>query len=197
MWQAVLVAVAIALGGLNSAQAQAQAPAPAAAQTKKELIAKLLQLQQTGIDNVGRALAGQTSQRVLQAAGQAIPRMAADKREAAAKDVQADVKKFYDEIEPLLRKRATELAPATLSPVYEERFSEDELKQVIAWLESPVSKKFQQVDGEIASTLAQKVVADTRGTIETRLKALEASLAKRLGVPAPAGGSASAPKKTP
>ena len=60
-----------------------------------------------------------------------------------------------------------------------------------------MSKKFQQVDGEIASTLAQKVVADTRGTIETRLKALEASLAKRLGVPAPAGGSASAPKKSP
>jgi len=193
MWKTTVVAVLISLGGLGSSLAQT----PAAAQSKKELIAKLLQLQQTGIDNVGRALAGQTSQRVLQAAGQEIPRLAADKREAAAKDVQADVKKFYDEIEPLLRKRATELAPATLAPVYEERFSEDELKQVIAWLESPVSKKFQQLDGEIASTLAQKVVADTRGTIEARLKALEAALAKRLGVSTPAGGSASAPKKSP
>lgn len=191
MWQAVVVAAVVALGGAGTSQAQVQA------QTKKELIAKLLQLQQPGIDNVGRALAGQTSQRVLQAAGQALPRLAADKREAVAKDVQADVKKFYDEIEPLLRKRATELAPATLAPVYEERFSEDELKQVIAWLESPVSKKFAQIDGEIASTLAQKVVGDTRGTIEPRLKALEASLAKRLGVPAPANGSASAPKKAP
>ena len=187
MWQAAVVAVLVAVGGAGNAQAQ----------TKKELIAKLLQLQQPGIDNVGRALAGQTSQRVLQAAGQAIPRLAADKREAAASDVQADVKKFYDEIEPLLRKRATELAPATLAPVYEERFTEDELKQVIAWLESPVSKKFQQVDGEIANTLAQKVVADTRATIETRLKALEASLSKRLGVPATTGGSASGPKKAP
>lgn len=187
MWQAIVVAVLVAVGGVGNAQAQ----------TKKELVAKLLLLQQTGIDNVGRALAGQTSQRVLQAAGQAIPRLAADKREAAAADVQADVKKFYDEIEPLLRKRATELAPATLGPVYEERFTEDELKQVIAWLESPVSKKFQQVDGEIANTLAQKVVADTRATIETRLKALEASLAKRLGAPATASGSASGPKKAP
>ena len=181
MWQAVVAAALIALGGAGNAQAQA----PVQTQTKKEMIAKLLQLQQSGIDNVGRALAGQTSQRVLQAAGQAIPRLAADKREAAAKDVQADVKKFYDEIEPLLRKRATDLAPATLAPVYEERFNEDELKQVIAWLESPVSKKFAQIDGEIAGTLAQKVVADTRGTIEPRLKALEASLAKRLGVTSP------------
>ena len=168
----------------------------ALAQTKSELVARLVALQQPGIENVGRTLAGQTSQRVLQAASQALPRVPADKREAAAKDVQADVSKFYDEVEPILRKRAAELAPATLMPLYQERFSEDELHQVIAWLESPVSKKFQQLDGEVGNTLAQKVVADTRGTIETRLKALEASLAKRLGMPgaAPAGG-ASGPKK--
>ena len=191
MWQALAVALLMAIGSAASAQAQTQAP------TKKELVAKLLQLQQPGIENVGRALAGQTSQRVLQAAGQAISRLAADKREAAAKDVQADVKKFYDDVEPLLRKRALDLAPAALAPVYEERFSEDELKQVIAWLELPVSKKFQQVDSEIANTLAQKVVAETRSTIEPKMKTLEASLAKRLGVSAgPAvGGAASAPKK--
>ncbi len=186
MWQAVVVAVLFALGSAGGAQAQ----------TKKELVAKLLQLQQGGIENIGRVLAGQTSQRALQAAGQAIPRLAADKREAASKDVQADVKKFYDEVEPLLRKRAIELAPATLSAVYEERFSEDELKTVIAWLESPVSKKFQQVDSEMGNTLAQKVVAETRPTIEPKLKALEGSLAKRLGITAaPAGSSASGPKK--
>lgn len=186
MWQAIAVALVLAVCSAGNAQAQ----------SKKELIVKLLQLQQSGIDNVGRALAGQTSQRVLQAAGQAIPRLAADKREAAGKDVQADVKKFYDEVEPVLRKRATELAPATLTPIYEEKFSEDELKTVIAWLESPVSKKFQQIDGEIASTLAQKVVADTRGMIEPRLKTLEASLAKRLGIAPPSAASgASGAKK--
>ncbi len=190
MWQTVVVALAIAVGGIGGAQAQAQT------QTKKELIVKLLQMQQAGIDNIGRALAGQTSQRVLQAAGQSMPRIAADKREAVGKEVQADVKKFYDDIEPILRKRATELAPATLTPIYEEKFSEDELKTIIAWLESPVSKKFQQVDSEIATTLAQKVVADTRGSVETRLKTLEASLAKRLGVPTPsAAASGAAPKK--
>ena len=168
----------------------------ALAQTKSELVARLVAMQQPGIENIGRALAGQTSQRVLQGASQALPRVPADKREAAAKDVQADVSKFYDEVEPILRKRATELAPATLTPLYQERFSEDELRQVIAWLESPVSKKFQQLDSEVGTTLAQKVVADTRGIIEPRLKALDASLAKRLGLPAaaPAGG-VTGPKK--
>jgi len=182
IFRTMLVALAIALGGAGGAQAQ----------TKKELVAKLLQLQQAGIDNIGRALATQTSQRVLQAAGQAIPRVAADKREAVAKDVQSDVKKFYDDVEPLLRKRATELAATTLPALYEEKFNEDELKVVIAWLESPVSKKFQQMDSELANNLAQKVVADTRPTIEPKLKALETVLAKRLGVPTASASSPAA-----
>jgi hypothetical protein len=186
MWRLALLAVLIALGGAGSAQAQ----------TKKELVAKVLQLQQAGVDNVGRQIAAQMAQRYVQATGPALSRLPADKRESVAKDVEADIKKLYDEVEPMLRKRATELAPATLSPVYEERFSEDELKQVIAWLESPVSKKLQQVDGEFGSLLARKVVDDMRPAIEPKLLALEASLDKRLGTPATAPrGSASGPKK--
>jgi hypothetical protein len=185
MWQVVVVALFIAVG---SGGAQAQ--------TKKELIAKLLQLQQSGVENVGRAIAGQAAQQMLQAAGQAIPRLPADKREAATKDVQAEVKKFYDEVEPILRKRATEIAPAVVTPVYEERYSEDELKAVIAWLESPVSKKFQQIGAEVENSLAQKVMADTRSTVEPRLRALQTSVAKRLGIaPPPSAGGASGPKK--
>lgn len=185
MWRAAMMALLVAAG---SAQAQ----------TKQELVAKLLQLQQAGIQNVGRVLAGQTSQRALQAAGLQIPRLPADKREAAAQDAQALIKAFYDELEPVLRQRATELAPVVLTPMYEKNFSEDELKQVIAWLESPVSKKFQLVDSETGNSLAQRVVAETRLAVEPRLQALEASLAKRLRVtPATAGVGrpASAPKK--
>jgi hypothetical protein len=166
--------------------------APVQAQTKKELATKLLQLQQPGIENIGRALAGQVAQRALQAAAQAMPRVQADKREAVGRDIQADVKMFHDDIEPMLRERAVKLAP-TLAAAYEERFSEDELKQVIAWLESPTSKKFSQLDRELGNSLAEKVVAETRPTVEAKMKALETTLAKRLGLPA--GAAASAPKK--
>jgi hypothetical protein len=182
--RAWIMVLALAASGLAQAQST-----PA----KKELAAKLVALQQTGIQNVGRQIAGQTSQRALQAAGRALPRVAADKREAAAKEVQADVKKFFDEVEPMLRERAGKLAPAVLQPIYEEKFSEDELKQVIAWLESPVSKKFQQVDGEAAKALAEKLVADSRPTIEAKLKTLEATVAGRLGLQP--GSAASAPAK--
>jgi uncharacterized protein len=168
--------------------------AHAQVQTKKDLIAKVVQLHMPGIENVGRVIAGQTSQQMLQAAGQALPRVAADKREAVGKEIQDDVKKFYDEIEPMLKKRAVELAPATVGAAYEEKFSEDELKVIIAWLESPVSKKYAQIDRDQGNALAEKVVADTRPAIEPKLKALEAVVAKRLGVSA-TESSASAPPK--
>ncbi|MDH4290459.1 MAG: hypothetical protein OEV65_17100, partial [Aquincola sp.] len=106
----------------------------AQAQTKKELAAKVVQLHQQGIENVGSMIASQTSQQMLQAAGQALPGVPADKREAVGRQIRDDVKKFYDEIEPLLKKRATELAPSTVGTAYEEQFTEEELKAIIGWL---------------------------------------------------------------
>ncbi len=172
----------------------------AQAQTKKELVAKLLQVQQQGIENIGRSLAGQVSQRVLMAAGQEMGRVPADKREAVGRDIQADVKKFHDEVEPLLRERALRLASTVAGPMYEEKLTEDELKQVIAWMESPTSRKFAQLDRELGNALAEKVVADTKTTVDGKLKTLEASIGKRLGLPAaPAAAapsaSGAAPKK--
>jgi uncharacterized protein len=171
--------------------------AGAQAQTKKELVNKLLALQQQGVESIGKSIAGRTAQQVLGAAGQAMQRVPQDKQEAVGKEVQADIKKFHDDIEPLLRKKATEISPAVLGAAYEEKYSEDELKQVIAWLESPVSKKFVQSEAELAQSLAKKLVDDTRPTIEPKMKTLEASLAKRMGLtPAPAAsGPAPATKK--
>lgn len=167
----------------------------AQAQTKKELAAKVLQLQQPGIENVGRGIAAQTAQQVVALTAQALARVPADKRDAVANDARAEVKKFYDEIEPLLREQALKLAPSTVGVTLEERFSEDELKQLIAWLESPVSKKYEQLARESSAALQQKLIAETRPTIEPKLKALEQTLGKRMGFqPRPA---ASAPASTP
>ena len=67
----------------------------------------------------------------------------------------------------------------------------DELKQVLAWLESPVSKKFGQAAPEMSKALTEKLVADMRPTIDPKVKTLQASMAKTLGLP-PAGASAPA-----
>jgi hypothetical protein len=160
------------------------------AQTKKELAAKVVQLQQVDFENIGRNVAGQTAQQVLQMAGQAMGNVPADKREAVGKEIQAEVKKFYDSIEPTLKERAGKIAATQVAPMLEEKFSEEELKQVITWLESSASKKYRELGGQLPNMVTEKVVADTRGTIEPKLKALQQSLQKKLGLPdAPASAT--------
>ncbi len=194
----VLTLALAAAGPAVMAQAVSLTGAPAASANssaaKKELVAKVLKLQQPAIDGLARDVARETAQRVLQAAGQAMMGVPPDKQEALGKQVQADVKAFYDDAEPRLRDAAAKLAPTTLGPMLEEKFSEDELKQIAAWLESPVSKKYQAIGPEMQATLTRKLVEDTRTTVEPKLKALESTLQKRFTQASPAPAKpASAP----
>jgi uncharacterized protein len=185
---------------LAIAAALALAALGAQAQTKPELAQRILAAQQASIENIGRALAAQTSQQVLEAAGQALQQVAADKREAVGKAMQADVKQFYDDVEPALKTAAVKLAPGTVGTLLEEKFSEDELKQILAWIDSPTSRKYQQITGDMQQNLTQKLVADTRGSVEGKLKALEDGLRKRLedaGVAANTSEPKPAAKKPP
>lgn len=151
--------------------------------SKKELVNRLLALQQPGIEAMARGLAEQPLARLMQAVGQAMQsQVPPEKREASSKLVDAEVRKYLDESVPLLRDRAIKLAPATVGPTLEEKFSEDELRQLVAWLESPVNKKYQQVAPEMQKALVEKLVSENRGAIEPKLKALEDRVAEILGL---------------
>ena len=185
----MLKAIALAVALASAAQAHAE--------TKKELVQKLLVLQQPGIEAAGKQLAEQPAAAMMQRAGIAMQAgLPADKREAVARDIQSDVKKYADEAVPLLRKRAVELAPGTLGPLYEQHFNDDELKQLVTFLESPVYRKYQQLGAEMQRTLAEKLVADTRPMVEPKLRALEQQIAQRLQT-AQRGTAASAPASAP
>jgi len=175
--------------------AQAQGTASPA---KKELVQKLLTLQQPGIEAAARNIVERPAAQMLQEAGRVLQsQIPADKREAIGKTIEADAKKYVEEAFPPVRERALKLAPTTLGASLEEKFSEDELKQLIAWFESPVNKKFQQASGEMQNNFMQKLVAEARPLIEPKLQSLEQKVRGALGAPAaaaaPADGSA-APK---
>jgi hypothetical protein len=186
--------LALALASFAAgAAAQSAASAPVASSPAKQaLVQRVLKAQQPAIEALARNIAAQTSTQVLQTAAQAMGRVPQDKREAVGKDIQSDVHKFYDETEAMLRDRAVKLSPATIGPLLEERFTEDELKQLAAWLESPVARKYAQLGPDMEGALGQKLVADARPAIEPKLKALEQSIAKRLGMPAASSAPASA-----
>lgn len=172
----LLLVALLALAGVAGAQSTA---------SKKELVSKMLQLQQPGIEQAAQALTERPAAQLMQQAGLALQsRVAADKREAIAKEIEADVKKYMDEAVPLVRERAVKLAPVTIGTLLDEKFTEDELKQLIAIIESPVNRKYAQMSGAMQKVLVDKLVIEMQGTIDPKVKTLEQSIAKRLGLPA-------------
>lgn len=178
----------------------AAASAPALAQStpgKKEAIARILKVQQPGIENMAKALVQDSVIPLMDAAGNALQRVAADKREALGKELQADARKYVDDTSVMVRDRAVKLAPTTVGPILEEKFSEEELKQLATMLESPVLAKFNSAGNDIQRAMVEKLVAETRPQVEPKLRALEDSFAKKLGVPPPNAGAAPAAGNKP
>ena len=184
----IKTAVLCALLALASA-AQAQGAAD-----KKALVARLLQLQQPGIETMARQLAEAPAVALMQRANLLLQRLPTERREAVARDIEADLRKYAEEVAPIMRESAVKAAPSTIGTLLEERMSEDELRQLIAIVESPVNRKFQSMAPEMQKLLSAKLVADTRASVEPKLKALDQTVAKRLGLQAPAA-AASAVKK--
>lgn len=173
------------LAGAGLAHAQSSA-------AKKELIAKVIQLQQPGIEAMARQLVQQPAAMMMQEANRVLgSQVPADKRDATGKAIEAAARRYVDDAYPVLRERAVKMAPSVLGPALDEKFSEDELKQVVAWMESPTSRKLQQFNGEVQGTFVQKLVADARPVIDPKVEALNQAIRGALGVPA---GAASAPK---
>ena len=182
---AAALAVAIASGAAGQAQVST-ASSPA----KKELVQKILVLQQGEIEQVARNIVERPAAQMMQEAGLAMQRQVPpDKREAMGKAIEAEVKKYVDEAYPLVRERAIRLAPSTLGAALEEKFSEDELKQLLAWVESPVNKKFQQL-GPARNAFVQKVLSESIAAVDPKVGALDARIRVILGVPPANQGAA-------
>jgi hypothetical protein len=187
-----LLAMALLVG---AAFAQAQGSTPA----KKELAAKVLKLQQGGIEAMARGLAERPAIQMRQAIGVALQtQVPPDKREATAKAMEVELRKYVDEAVPLLSERAVKLAPSVYGVALEEKFTEAELKQLVAWLESPVNKKFQQALPELQNNFTQKLITEASPLLDPKINALQQRLQAMFAatVPAPLGApSASAPAR--
>ncbi len=189
----LLTSVATAQTPAASAAAAAPAAAPAApvSPAKKALVAKVLLLQQPGIEAMARTMVEQPALQLMQQAGQALQqRVPAEQREAVGREIQADLRKYVDETTPLVRDRAIKLAPTTIGAILEQKMTEEELKQVVQILESPANKKFQSLSGDMQRAIAEKLVADTQPLVQPKLQAVQQSVGKRLGLTPNAAASA-------
>jgi flagellum-specific peptidoglycan hydrolase FlgJ len=171
------------LGGACVAIGLATGATAQSSSTKKALVQRVLQSQQAEIENVAHSIVERPAAQMMQRAARAIQAAPADKREALGKAVEAEAHKYVDEAYPLVRERAMRIAPATVGAVLEAKMSEDELKQLVAWLDSPVSKKYQQLSAEMRDAFVDKLLAEAQPVVDPKLQALDARIRAILSVP--------------
>jgi hypothetical protein len=154
-------------------------------------------VQKPAVDLIARSIVQSGSDPIAAAASEYLTtRVPPEKRDAAAKAADEELRKYFDASYPLVRDDAAKVFPEVVSPILQQDFTEDDLKTLMAWLNSPVSKKFSESSTKMQQALGQRIVADMRGTLEPRLQKLNVDVAKAIGAPTD-GGQSSAPAKAP
>ncbi len=151
------------------------------ADAKRDLVQRLPLAQKAELEGLATNLiqspARQLVGQLVQPAMGLVPE---DKREQTGKQVDAEIQKFLDISTPVIKNSAAKVGPATIGGVLEDKLTEDELKQLVTMLESPIIKKYQAALPEIQKALVEKISADARPQVEPKLQALQDNVRKIL-----------------
>jgi hypothetical protein len=149
------------------------------AESKAKLVDKLLTLWHP--EEVAIVMVQRPASNALQQARIALQgRVSPQKQEATLKDIATDVQKYIDEATPIARDGGKKAVSTVVAPMLMQQFTEDELKQMIAILESPVKKKFEQLMPQMEKALGEKVSADNAALIDPKLKTMTQAVGMKL-----------------
>ena len=183
-------------GLVVSSLAQGQTTDP-----KLEWATKAVALQQgPELERLVNQLADSASQEILQSWG---PKLQAnvpkEKMEAARKSLNTELVSYFDDVSKLISAKTGKVSTDALIPAYMQRFTLDELKQLVAFFESPAVKKYQLAAPELGNAFVQQLVEATRADVTARSKRFDDAATKIVGdapaAAAPKEKSKPAPKK--
>ena len=151
--------------------------------------------QDQALGNLARGVVELPARQLLAAVEPVVrSRVAADKRDATARQLQDAARKYVDDTLPAVRKHAQELGQTQLQAAIEEKYSEDELRQIVAFFESAAFRKLQQTQPQLDQALQAKLLADMQPVIEGKARGLHGEMKTILAAAAPASAPASVPK---
>ena len=184
MKQARFLSLRSATAGCALALAALAVSAPAQAQDamRKELATRIVNLQKAhDMDALIGQLANSATQTVVSTWLPKLDQVPQARQKAAADLLDAELKKFNEDNVRTIKNRNERVSLEVLVPAYAERFTADELRQLVAFMESPVIKKYYAANPQLANMLAQKLVDATRADVEARIKAFDTRAAQIIG----------------
>lgn len=170
---------------------------PPSGDPRVELARRIVELQQPAIEQMASSIVEQMARRLLENAGSVLARMPAERREAVARDVEADVRQFMDGALPLVRSRALTASGPAMAPVLADKLTAEELQDIVRILESPSYRQLQRVAPELQRRLTAALVPDVRPSLEQQIRRTEQRVAQHLGLTAVPPSSAPTPAAPP
>ena len=167
------------------------------ADPKLEWATKAVALQQgPELERLVSQLAESSSQNIVQSWGAKMRSdVAKDKVEQTAQSLNAELKKYNDDVTKIISSKVSKAGADSLIPVYMSRFSLDELKQLVAFFESPAVKKYQAAAPELGNVFVNQLIMETRADVNARAKQFDDAAAKIVGA-TPKAPAAAAPDRS-
>ena len=103
-----------------------------------------------------------------------------EKRDAALRDIATDVQKYVDEVTPIAKDSAKRQLNPVITPMLAQNFTEEELKQIVTFLESPIKKKFEQFIPQAEKAIGTKVAEETHVAVDAKGQAMTQSVGLKL-----------------
>ncbi len=183
------------------APAPPSSQAPFAADPKLEWATKVVTLQQgPDMERLVTSLANGTTQDMINNwQPRLLANVAKPQQVKVSTELNAELQKYADEVSKIIRSKLLQVGTDALVPVYMERFTLEELKQIATFLEAPAIKKYQSIAPELGSIFTGKLVEASRTEVIARAKLFDEAATRIVGpAPAvPAAAPAAAPAPAP
>ena len=164
--------------------------------SKKVLATKLAQMQaKSDGATMANQLTAEAVQLPLSTWSQRLDESVPPARQKDVRDkLDVELKKFADNTHKAIDAQVSKAAESALVPLFMDKLSEDEMKTIIAYMESPASAKLQALGADATDAWAKRIIDSTRSQVEASAKTFE-SAADRI-VKAAAGGASGAAAAT-
>jgi hypothetical protein len=107
-----------------------------------------------------------------------------DRKDKTLAEIHDDVQKYIDTTMPVAVASARKFTGPAVSPLLLQDFSVEELRQLVAFYESPVKAKFEKLVPQFESAVGQKVQADIAPTVDKNVKTMTEAIGTKLRVAA-------------
>jgi uncharacterized protein len=165
---------------------------------KRELATKVASLQQgPEMDRMLQQLARASTEPLVANWAPRLQTMQPAKQKQVSESLNAELKKFDQDALKIFSGKVSKVSTDNLVGAYMEKFSEDELKQLVSLLEAPVFKKYQSASPELGNLFVQKLIDASRPELEARAKTFDTAAGKLVGTNESSGGTPAASPTTP